>query len=404
MTEKACKFRLAESSLVQMFTSYYFRLYPSPQQAELLRKHFGACRFVYNRFLAERKAIYDATGCTPNYNSDAARLTKLKQELEWLYEIDSQALQAELRQLDTAYSRFFKKLAELPKFHNKKTDRHSFPVPQGVKIKNDRLHIPKFKEGIRVRLHRPVEGKIKHATVSMNRAGQYFVSICVERETAPLPKIEKEIGVDLGLKDLVTCSDGQVFENIRPYRTLEKRLKRLHRSLSKKVKGSKSRERARLKLAKLYQRISNIRSDRLHKVSHEITRDNQAIYLEDLNVAGMAKNRKLAKSISDASLSELVRQIEYKAIRRGRAVTKIDRFYPSSKTCSSCGFVNKELTLSDRSWICPDCQTEHDRDLNAALNILSEGKRTVGTTGLAGGEISKTSAKKRVSKKPEVTS
>jgi putative transposase len=381
--------------------TYRFRLRPNKDQKHRLARHFGVCRFVYNYFLDRRNRLYRENKQGSSYHKDCAELTKLKKELDWIGEANSQSLQQELKNLDTAFNRFFKKQAKFPKFHSKKTDKQSFRIPQFVSVKGGCLHFPKFREGIKVKLHREVEGEIKYATVSVNRAGQFFVSVCVEKHIEPLPKVEKEVGIDLGVKDLATCSDGQVFENVKSYRTLEKRLKHLHRELSRKVKGSKSREQARRRLSKLYQRVADIRSNHLHKVSHGITSENQAIYLEDLNVVGMMKNRRLSKSIQDVSLYELVRQIEYKAVWRGRTVVKIGRFYPSSKACSTCGFINQSLTLSDRSWVCPRCRVEHDRDFNAATNILMEGKRTVGTTGLAGGEKRQPSARKQFSVKPE---
>lgn len=384
--------------------TYRFRLYPNRDQKNRLARHFGICRFVYNYFLDRRNRLYEESKQWSSYREDCIELTKLKKGLDWVGEANSQSLQQELKNLDTAFNRFFKKQAKLPKFHSKKTDKQSFRVPQFVSVKDGNLHFPKFREGIKVKLHREIEGEIKYATVSMNRAGQYFVSVCVEKNIEPLPKVEKEVGVDLGVKALVTCSDGQVFENIKPYRTLENRLKHLHRALSRKTNGSKSKERARRRLSKLYVRIANIRINHLHKVSHRITSENQAIFIEDLNVSGMTKNSRLSKSIQDASMHELVRQISYKALWRGRMVVKIGRFYPSSKMCSSCGFINQLLTLSDRSWICPRCQVKHDRDLNAATNILMEGKRTVGITGLAGGEKRQPSVKEQFSVKPEAVS
>jgi putative transposase len=381
--------------------TYRFRLCPSAEQRQRLGQHFGVCRFVYNYFLDRRNRLYRENKQGSSYHKDCAELTLLKKELAWIGDANSQSLQQELKNLDTAFNRFFKGQARFPKFHSKKRDKQSFRVPQFVTVEDDRIKFPKFREGIKVRLHREIEGDIKFATISRNRAGQYFACICVERIIPKLKKVKKEIGVDLGVKDLATCSDGQVFENIKPYRSLERRLKHLHRNMSRTQKGSKGRERARRKLSKLYQRIADIRSNHLHQVSHTIISENQAVYLEDLNVSGMLRNRRLSKSIQDVSLYELVRQIEYKGNWYGRTVVKIGRFYPSSKACSNCGFINESLTLSDRSWVCPRCRVEHDRDFNAATNIYLEGKRTVGTTGLAGGEMRKTSVRKQFSVKPE---
>ena len=364
--------------------TYKFRLYPTKDQQTRLAVHFGCCRFVYNHFLAQRKDTYLANGKSPNYYDQAADLTKLKNEKEWLYDANSQVLQFELKCLQAAYNNFFEKRAKLPKFHSRK-DKQSFTIPQFVSVEDSKFYFPKFKDGIPVKLHRQIEGKIRHATVSMNCAGQYFVAILVEREIKPLYKVKKEVGIDLGICALATTSTGKEYKNIRPYRKLEKRLRALNKSLHRKKLGSSNRERTRKILAKLHVKIANIRSDHLHKVSRQIIDENQVICLETLNVSGMMRNHKLAKSIVDVSLAELVRQIEYKAQWYGRTVIKVDRWFPSSKTCNDCGFVMESLPLSIREWECPKCQAKHHRDKNAAINILKEGKRTVGTTELAYG-------------------
>jgi putative transposase len=339
---------------------------------------------VYNHFLAQRKDAYLANEKSPNYYQQAGDLTKLKNEKEWLYDANSQVLQFELKCLQAAYNNFFERRAKLPKFHNKK-NKQSFTIPQHVGIKNDRLYFPKFKDGIKIKLHREIEGVIKHATLSRNCAGQYFVAVLVKRDIEQLLGNNKEIGLDLGINALVTCSDGKSYKNIRPYRNLEHRLRTLSKNLHRKKLGSKNRERARKILAKCHTKIVNIRNNHLHKVSKNIIGDNQVIVLENLNIDGMLRNHCLAKSIADVSFSELVRQIEYKANWYGRTIIKIDRWFPSSKTCSECGYVMDNLPLSVREWECPQCQIKHDRDKNASINILNEGKRTVGITGIASG-------------------
>jgi putative transposase len=364
--------------------TYRFRLYPSADQQKHLGQHFGVCRFVYNFFLDRRNQLYRENKERSSYHKDCAELTSLKQELDWIGDANSQSLQQELKNLDTAFNRFFKKQARFPRFHSKKRDKQSFRVPQFVSVSADTIKFPKFREGIPVNLHREIEGEIKFATVSRNRVGQYYVSITVERHIEELPVIDKEVGIDLGVKTLAICSDGQVFKNIKPYRSLENRIKLVQKALSRSIKGSNTREKTKRKLAKLYQQTADIRNDHLHKVSHKIISENQAIYMEDLNVTGMLRNHKLAKAISDVSLYELVRQIGYKALWYGRTLTKISRFYPSSKACHKCSFINENLTLGDREWTCPRCRVHHDRDRNAAMNIMYEGKRTVGTTGIAG--------------------
>jgi putative transposase len=370
--------------------TYKFRLQPNASQASRLSQHFGVCRYVYNHFLDQRNQSYRNTGKGSTYHKDCAALTVLKKELTWISDANSQSLQQELKNLDTSFNRFFKKQARFPKFHSKHKDKQSFRVPQFVVVKDGNIHFPKFREGIKFKQHRPIEGEIKYATVSRNRAGQHYVCICVEREMTKLKPNDNAVGVDLGLKDLATCSNGEVFSNIRPYRNLQRRLRRLQQSVSRKVKGSHNHARAKGLVAKLHQKIADIRNNHLHRVSRSIVDENQVIVLESLNVKGMMANRCLAKSVADVSLYELVRQIEYKAGWYGREVIRVGRWYPSSKTCHVCDFINQNLTLSDREWTCPRCKTEHDRDYNASVNILGEGLRqryrTVGTTGIACGE------------------
>lgn len=364
------------------FYTYKIRIIPTKIQEQKLTKHFGACRYVYNHFLAQRKDLYINNGQNINFYEQIKNLTKLKQELDWLYDTNSQSLQFELKCLENAYNNFFKKITKFPKFHSRK-DKQSFTIPQFVKIYKTKLYFNKFKEGIKVKLHRQINEKIKRATISKNSAGQYFASILVERDIKQLSKVKKEIGIDLGITVLATPSTGEPFENIRPYKTLEKRLRGLNKDLHRKKLGGKNREKARKKLAKLHIKIANIRNDHLHKVSRKIIDENQVICLETLNVNNMMKNHCLAKSIADVSLSELVRQIEYKAGWYGRTVIKIDKWFPSSKTCSNCNYIMESLPLNIREWICPKCHIKHDRDKNAAKNILVEGKRTVGTTEIA---------------------
>ena len=370
--------------------TYKFRLLPNANQASRLSKHFGVCRYVYNHFLAQRHQLYRDNGQGSTYYKDCAALTKLKEELDWIGDANSQSLQQELKNLDTAYTRFFKKQARFPKFHCKYKDKQSFMVPQHITVKDGVIWLPKFRDGIKFKQHRPMDGEIRYVTVSQNRAGQHYICICVERVITKLEPRENTVGIDLGLKDLATCSNGKVFKNIRSYGTLQKRLRRLQQSVSRMVKGSHNYIRVKNLVAKCHQKIADIRSNHLHHVSHDIIIKNQVIMLEDLNVKGMMANRRLAKSVADVSLYELVRQIEYKAGWYRREVVKIDRWYPSSKTCHVCGHIHEGLTLSDREWICPVCKTKHDRDHNASMNILAEGTRqraiTLGTRGLACGE------------------
>jgi putative transposase len=364
--------------------TYKFRIYPNDEQKKTLAKHFGCQRFVYNYFLNKRNERYRNNEIS-TYNKDAGDLTHLKNEYEWLREPISQSLQRTLRNLDTAFNRFFTKKAKFPKFKSRKS-KQSFCIPQNTKIENKRLYVPKFKEGIEIRQHRDIVGTIINSTISRRPCGHYYVCVVVERNIGKLEPNGKSVGIDLGVKDLATCSDGIRFKNIKPYHTLERKLARLQYSHSRKVIGSKNREKVRLKVTRLHERIGNIRSNHLHQITHRIVNENQTIVLEDLNVRGMLKNHKLAKSIADVSLYEFVRQITYKGEWAGRTIVFVDRWYPSSKTCFHCGFVNQNLTLNDREWKCPQCGRKLDRDFNASQNIEQEGKRTVGITGLVCGE------------------
>ena len=353
--------------------SYRMRLYPNAAQRVLLAKHFGAIRYVYNHFLAARKDKYLDSKKSSNYYGDCKDLTELKKKHLWMKEVYSQSLQFSLKCLDAAYNNFFAGKGKFPVFKAKHAHQ-SFRVPQNVKVVENKLVIPKFLEGISVVKHREIEGEIKFATINRNKAGQYHVSITVEREIPKLPETNKEVGIDLGIKTLATCSDGVVYENKKPYRRLSHRIKMAQRRLSKKKKGSKNRERAKRKLAKMYLKTKNIRQDHLHKTTTKIVNENQVIYLETLNVRGMMKNHCLAGAIADASFYEVRRQLEYKAAWYGRTVKYLDRWFPSSKTCSGCGFIKQDLKLKDREWDCPRCGEVHDRDLNAARMILKQGK------------------------------
>lgn len=379
--------------------TYKFRLFPTEKQKVLLNKHFGSIRFVYNYFLDRRNKFYlnakekQLAKKSLNYLDDAKALTELKkqEDKDWLYECNAQSLQHSLKHLDGAFNRFYKKLGGFPRFKSKRS-KQSFRVPQTVEIRNGKVCFTKFMEGIAYDKHREIEGEIQNATITCNPAGQYFVCIGVKRDIQTKEKKEKAVGVDLGIKTLVVCSDGNTYPNIKPHKNLERLIKIRSKALSRTKRNkdgieSKGRLDARRYLAKVYNKASNIRNNHLHQISSRIINENQVIVLEDLNVKGMVKNRRLSKSISDCSWSELVRQLTYKADWYGREIIKIDRFYPSSKTCNECGFINDFLTLQDRKWTCPKCKTNLNRDLNAARNILRQGlnskNKTVGTTGLA---------------------
>jgi putative transposase len=374
---------------MQVNCAYKYRIYPTKEQKTLLSKHFGCNRFVWNYFLNERKEYYlqnkenieaKRIQGSLNYYDNAKTLTDLKKkkDSEWLKEVNSQSLQATLKHLDSAYKMFFRKTHQFPNFKNKDS-KQSFTIPQFFKLENNKIYIPKFKNGIKVKEHRKLEGKFVVASISKNCSNQYFVSVIVEKEVQNLEKLQTAVGIDVGIKDFAVCSNGAIYENKTILRKKEKKLKFLQRQLSKAKKTSKNRQRKKIKVAKLHQYIKNSRVDYIHKISKEITDKNQIVVLEDLNIAGMLKNHKLAKSISDVSWHEFKRQLEYKASWKGRELVYIDRFFPSSKTCNCCGFINQDLTLSVRDWECPQCKVKLNRDFNASLNILRQGLLKINT-------------------------
>lgn len=353
-----------------MFRAYKYRLYPTNSQKELIHKHCGSVRFLYNLALETKTTAYLGNKVNLSRYDLQKQLVELKKELSWLKETNSQSLQSALINLDEAYNKFFKG-AGFPKF-KKKTNGGSFAVPQNVKVENNLLIVPKFKEGIKMSLHRPTKGIIKSATISVTPTGKYFVSIlCDTKEKLPTKapiKGSTTIGIDLGIKDFAITSEGEVFENPKYLRSSIHRLKVLQRRASKKQKGSNNRKKANKRVALLHEKIKNQRQDFLHKVSNKLIRENQTICLEDLGVKNMMKNHKLAQAISDVSWSEFNRMIEYKAEWYGVNILRIGRFAPSSKTCE-CGTINKDLKLSDRVWKCKSCGRVNVRDRLAAQNI-----------------------------------
>lgn len=357
----------------QIFRTYKFRLKPNTEQRELLAKYFGCARFVYNHFLGERQTEYKETGKSSNYYEQAAKLTELKKgECEWLKEVNSQTLQIALRNVDTAYKNFFKLHRGFPNFKSKKS-KNSFSVPQNCSVDEWKIYIPKFREGIAYFKDRKVKGVVRSMSLTLTPTGKYFVSILTAEQYEPLAKTNKSVGIDLGLRDFVITSEGVKYKNNRVLNRYQDQLKAAQKHLSKKQKGSNNFERQRVKVARLFERVANTRTDYLHKVSLDIVRNHDIICIEDLNIKGMMKNHRLARQISDVAWGEFVRMLAYKAEMNDKKVVKIDRYYPSSKTCHTCGYVNADLKLSDREWICPDCGSVIDRDINAAMNILSAG-------------------------------
>ena len=364
--------------------TYKYRIYPTEEQKVIFSKHFGCCRFVYNYFLNREKEFYlnnkedieskRIKGHNTAFDNQKV-LTQMKkqEEFSWLKEVGSHSLGITLKNLEIAYNNFFKKRAKFPKF-KKKSHYQSYNIDNlTLYIEEGRVYIPKIKDGVKIIEHRPLEGKILNGTISKTADEKYFISITVEKEIEELPVETNKIGLDLGIKDFAVISNGTKISNPHFKKKEVKKLKKLQRALSRKQKNSRRREKCRIKLARKQNKIVNKKNDFLHKLSSKLINENQVICLEDLNVKGMVKNHRLAESISECSWFEFVRQLEYKAKWYGRTVVKIDRFFPSSKTCSNCGFIKDNLTLKEREWTCPKCGAELDRDLNASKNILKQG-------------------------------
>lgn len=375
--------------MMKIRKSYKFRLYPNKEQIKKLSVYFGNVRFVYNYFLNERKEQYSSTGKSDSYYTQQYKLTLLKQQEEYsfLNQTACITLQASLRNLENAYTRFFTKKSRFPKFHKKKS-RQSFTSTQNLKFKEDRICFVGFKEGIKCKLHREVKGKMKQLSIVKYPSGKYYVNINVEHEIDSRQNEFNEVGIDLGIKNLLITSDKEKFNNPKFINKYQKQLVKAQQHLSRKKKGSNSYENQRIKAARIQEKITNCRQDNLHKISYTLTYKYSDIYVEDLNVKGMQQNHHLAKSIVDCSWSSFLNMLEYKGQWYGCKIHKINRWYPSSKTCSNCNFILDFLPLNIREWDCPICHTHHDRDINAAINILKEGKRelSAGTVDYTDGE------------------
>jgi len=355
--------------------AYKYRFYPTDEQKKILAQTFGCCRFVYNWGLSTRKTAYFQHGKSLYYNDLAAMLPALKEQYPWLRDTSSVPLQQALRHLDRAFVNFFEGRAAYPTFKKKRHEQSATFVSNAFMWDRQALTLAKMDAPLEIVWHRPLPQGCKPSSVTIikDSANRYFVSILVADDIKPLPMVNQMVGLDLGIKSMVALSTGESIGNPRYFAKDEKRLAKAQRRLAKKKKGSKNRNKARLKVAKIHARIADRRRDYQHKLSTRIAHENQVICVESLAVKNMVKNHSLAKAISDVGWGEFVHQLEYKSQWYGRTLIKIDRFSPSSKTCHACKHVLDSLLLDIREWVCPACGVVHDRDTNAALNILAEG-------------------------------
>lgn len=361
--------------------AYRFRLYPTNAQEHLIQKTFGCVRYVYNHFLAERKSTYACTGHTPTRFQQDKELTALRQQIEWLREPDKCALQNAVKDLDSAYQNFFRRVEKgrkpgYPRFKSKKSHRKSYQTSSCIKVFDKHVQLPKLGR-VRCAISKQVRGRVLNATVSQEPSGKYYVSLCcTDVEIEMLPPTGAVIGIDLGIKDMAITSDGRKIDNEKYTYKSAKRLARLQRQLSRKPKGSRNWEKARIKVARCQEHIANQRRDNIQKHTTQLIRDYDVICIEDLNVDGMKRGKNQGKAASDVGMREFRRELEYKAQWYGKTISVIGRFFPSSQLCHCCGYKNplvKDRKI--REWTCPECGENHDRDINAAMNILNEGMR-----------------------------
>ena len=373
-----------------MFKAFKYRLYPSESQAEKINQNIGCARFVYNQLLSDRIKVYNETK-----QKSKKTYSVLKEDHEFLKQADSRALKNAQAHLDEAYNKFFKEPnTGFPKFKSKHKCRWSYTTDNNnnaIHFKWNRIQLPKI-GAVKVVQHRDIEGRIISATISHERSGEYYASVlCEIAQPEALPITEKNVGIDLGLHDLIVCSDGEKVESPKHFRKAQAKLAKEQRKFARTQKGSNGHEKQRVKVARCHQKIKNQRNDFLQKLSTKLINENQVICLEDLSVKGMQKNNKLAKSVSDASFAKFVNMLGYKASWYGRTIVKIDRFYPSTQICNTCDFQNTSLKglkgLKIREWICTECGEVHDRDFNASRNILKEGLRILNPRNVEDSEL-----------------
>ena len=362
---------------MQVKRAYRFRFYPSPEQESILARTFGCARFAYNHMLRLRSDAWLKEQKLVGYHETSAALTLLKNQPEfvWLNEVSSVPVQQALRHLQTAFVNFFAKRARYPQFKRKDGPQSAEYTTSAFKWDGQMLKLAKIEEPLAVRWSRqlPKAAKVTTVTVSRDASGRYFVSMLCDDVVAAKPAVAAKVGIDLGLSHFAILSTGEKVAAPNTFRKNEAKLAKLQRRLAKKTKGSNRRRKAKLKVAKLHAKIADSRRDFLHKLSTRLINENQVIAVESLSVSNMQKNRCLSKSISDASWSEFLRQLEYKANWYGRELVGIDKWYPSSKRCSDCGYTMPKMPLNVRQWTCPECGSIHDRDVNAARNVLAAG-------------------------------
>ena len=370
-----------------MLKAIKVRLYPTEEQVVYINKQLGCCRFVYNNCLEYRTSAHETNKTSISASESIKHIVLLKQDNEFLKEVHSKVLQQSVRDMNQAYDNFFKQHKGYPKFKSKHDSKQScrFPKDAFIGVRGNRIDLIKALKDIHFKCSRADEKylnrnqeKVSSLTLTKTPCGEYYLSILIDKPHQIRKEASNVVGVDLGIKDFIVTSDGEHTENPHLQKTQIKKIKRLQRQLSKKQKNSKNRERARIKLAKVYKKIKNRKQEFLHQITNKLIDENQVICLEDLNVRGMLKNHKLAESIQEMNFGEFRRMIEYKAMWYGRTLVVIDRYYPSSKRCNHCGHIYKQLKLNERVWVCPQCGETIDRDYNAARNILEEGQRIIG--------------------------